>query len=593
MRSVSAQTRLLIEQLNASAGFWEKITSRRDDAGLIARIAESGEPAAVIDVAPFVLSENPSVALAAATAVERLLSAVRPEDLARLDSVFRERSPYAGRYRMEWHRLAPSDLGRLESFTAQRVVLLGLASFHESGYVREEAVRRLAGSNSGAELPFLLIRLNDWVAKIREATRLAVGLKLSPRYAGSLVENLPLVARLGQMARADHGQVAEAVESLLKSADCRNALLRGLESKGRSVRRICFRLAVEAEGSDTRSVLERALADRDALIRLWAARQVSAGLGGKATGELLGIMKGDHFMPVRREALRTLISLWPEEAPAELRRALFDPHASVREEARYHLRKVGEDDFASVYRQALADAVGGEIYSAVSGIGETGTGSDDSMVLPYAAHPSPKARRAALKALARLNGDEHLSVFLTALRDETPAVSREARKALTIRATAVSGERLWEIFSASLSLPHVRHNALNLLSRLGKWDGIYYLIRAAGDHDMRIAERVGWESSAGCHSSIAVSQCRRRSRFCASRARSASAATCWAKASASSCGFRSKVSEWRKNLSCPCPASSLFDRCGNGHQSGPWDSCKGCGKSLCFEFERLQMSRTN
>lgn len=488
MRSVSAQTRLLIEQLNAPAGFWGKITSRRDDAGLIARIADSGEPATVIDVAPFVLSENPSVSRAAAAAVEGLLSGVTPEDLARLDSVFRERSPYAGRYRMEWHRLAPSDLGRLESFTARRVVLLGLASFHESGYVREEAVRRLAGSNSGAELSFLLIRLNDWVAKIREAARLAVGLKLSPRYAGSLVENLPLIAKLGQAARADHGQVAEAVESLLKSADCRDALLRGLESDGRSVRRICFRLAAEAEDSDTRAVFEHALADRDTVIRLWAARQISAGLGGGATEALLEIIKGDHFMPVRREALRALISLWPEKAPAELRRALFDPHASVREEARYQLRKAGEDDFASVYRRALAGAVGGELYSAVGGIGETGTASDDRMVLSYATHPSPKVRRAAIKALARLNGDGHLPVFLTALRDETPAVSREARKALTSRAAAVGGERLWEIFSASSSLPHVRHNALNLLSGLGKWDGIYYLIRAAGDHDVKIAE---------------------------------------------------------------------------------------------------------
>lgn len=487
MRSVSAQTKLIIEQLNAPAGFWGKITSRRDDAGLIVRIAESAEPAAAVDVAPFVLSENPSVARAAAAAVERLLSAVRPEDLARLDSVFRERSPYAGRYYMEWHRLTPSDLGKLESFTAQRVVLLGLASFHESGYVREEAVRRLARSTGGAELPFLLIRLNDWVVKVREAARLAVGLRLSPRYASSVIENLPLVARLGQAARDDHRRVVEAVESLLKSADCRDALLRGLESDDRSVRRICFRLAAEADGADTRAVLEHALADRDTVIRLWAARQVSAGLGGKATENLLDIMKSDHFMPVRREALRALISLWPEKAPAELRRALFDPHASVREEARYHLRQTGEDDLASVYRQALADAVGGELYSTVSGIGETGTASDDHMVLPYAAHPSPKVRRAAIKALARLNEDEHLSVFLTALRDETPAVSREALKALAGRATAVGGERLWEILSA-LSLPHVRHNALNLISMLGKWDSIYYLIRAAGDHNVRIAE---------------------------------------------------------------------------------------------------------
>jgi HEAT repeat protein len=487
VRNVSAQTKALVERLNTPASFWEKITSKRDDAELIARVADSGEPAAVVDLAPFVLSEDPSIARAAASAVEGLLSAVTSEDLARLDSIFRERSPYSGRYRMEWHRLAPSDLGRLEGFTRRGNILLGLASFHESGYVREEAVLRLAKSTGDAEFPFLLIRLNDWVAEVREAARLALGPRLSPRYAGSLVENLALVMRLGQAARVDHSQIVEAVESLLKSAECRDALLRGLESNNRSVRRICFRLAAEAEGRDAPAVLERALADRDTVTRLWAARQVSTGLAGEAAEDLLEIMKGDHFMPVRREALRAFVSRAPEKARAELRRALFDPHASVREEARYHLRKLGEADFASIYRQALTNAEEGDLYSAVNGLGETGTASDDRVVLPYAPHGSAKVRGAAVKALVRLNGDEHLPVFINALGDVTPAVSREARKALAGRAVAAGGGLLWEMFVAS-SLPHVRRNILYLLSRSGKWDAIYYLIRAAGDPDVGIAE---------------------------------------------------------------------------------------------------------
>ncbi|MBV9927310.1 MAG: HEAT repeat domain-containing protein [Acidobacteria bacterium] len=487
MRNVSAQTAALIERLNTPASLWEKITSKRDDAELIEQIADEGEPAAVVDVAPFVLSENPYVARAAAAAVDRLLSAVTPDDWAGLDSIFRERSPYTGRYRMEWHRLAPKDLDRLERFADQRNTLLGLASFHKSGYVREEAVHRLARSDGGAELPFLLIRLNDWVGKVRETARQAIIPRLSPRYGASFVENLPLVARLGLAARDDHGPFVEAVESLLKSDKCLNALLSGLESDDRSVRRICFRLAAEAENSDTRALLERALAEPDTVIRLWAARRVSEGIAGGAAEGLLELMKGDHFMPVRREALRTFVNRVPEKARAELRRALFDQHASVREEARFHLRKAGEADFASIYRTALADAAVGDLYSAVGGIGETGTASDDLLVLPYALRGSTKVRRAAIKSLAKLNGDGHLALFVDALKDETPTVSREARKALAGRATAVGGGRLWDVFSVS-SQPHVRRNALHLLARLGKWDGIHYLIRATGDTDERIAE---------------------------------------------------------------------------------------------------------
>lgn len=348
-------------------------------------------------------------------------------------------------------------------------------------------MRRLARSTGGSELPFLLLRLNDWVGKVREAVQRAIGPRLSPRYAGLLVENLPLVVRLKDSTRADHAPIVEAVESLLKRAECRDALLRGLGSDDRSVRRICFRLAGGAEGTEAAALYGRALADEDTVVRLWAAQQVAARLAGGAAERLLETMSRDHFMPVRREALRGFVRLLPERAPAELRRALFDPHASVREEARYHLAEKGESDFAFVYRQTLANNAERDLYSALGGIGETGTADDSAAVLPYVRHGTAKVRRAAVKALARLNGGAHLDIFLTALRDGSPSVSREARKALASRAAKVGGERLWEIFRAS-AVPHVRRSALYLLSRLGKWDGIYYLVRAAGDHDEETAK---------------------------------------------------------------------------------------------------------
>ena len=128
------------------------------------------------------------------------------------------------------------------------------------------------------------------------------------------------------------------------------------------------------------------------------------------------------------------------------------------------------------------------LYAAISGLGETGSASDDSLLIEYTLHKSAKVRRAVVKALSRLNGGEHLSTFSTALQDEMPGVSREARKALSGRLNVVGGEPLWEIFNSS-TLPFVRRNVLYLISRLGKWDSIYFLLKVAGDSDDTIAER--------------------------------------------------------------------------------------------------------
>lgn len=488
MKNISAQTRALIELLNPPGRFWEKLTGRREDAKLLAQVAEGDDVAAIFYITPFVLSERSEVARAAAIAVDKLTANANPAELAHLDLLFRGDSPYGGRYRVEWHKLAPAELKKLERFDDYSTALLGMASFHKSGFVREEAVKRLDRRSSGTELRFLLIRLNDWVHNVRVAAQKAIISRLQPHHAEDFVASLPLINRLEQAGRSDHRQIIEAIESLLKRTDCRDALLGGLKSSDRSVRRLSFSLAVEATDVDATSIVERALSDQDTVIRLWAARKVSAEFAGETLDKFLARMRTDNFMPVRREALRTLVSRLPQQASVELRRALLDSHVSMREEAQYNLRKSESFDLASFYRQALADNADDKaLAAALSGLGETGSVFDDELLIKYRQHPAAKVRRAMIRALSKLSGEAHLSIFTAALEDKAPGVSKEAQKALSNKASIVGGESLWEIFNSS-PLRHARWNVLRLFTRLSKWDSLYFLIRAAHDNDEELAE---------------------------------------------------------------------------------------------------------
>ena len=487
MRQTSPHIRALIEQLLEPVGLWEKLKGSRDDAAILTAIGDSNERTVLVDVLPFVLAKRPEVAEAAAMSVHKLVLGSTAKELAWLDCALRQRSPYSGDHSYEWHKVSPGQLVLLERFGDASVSLLGMASFHQSGYVREGAIKRLDLITTGAELPFLILRLNDWVSNVRDATYGAISSRLRPEYARHFIANLALVSRLEEAGRADHKALIQQINELLQGAECRTALLKSLKSEDRFIRRASFRLALKATKSDLLGIAQEALTDQDTVIRLWAAQRVASAFDGPTLEAFLELMKRDRFMPVRREALRIDVKRNSPRLSAELRSALLDRHASIREEARYHLRKIDSMDVAAFYREALTAAEGPMLYSGISGLGETGSAADDHLIVSYSSHQVGKIRRAAIKALAKLHGGAHIDVFMEALKDETPHVSSQALKALTDKVSSVSGERIWKLFSLA-TRAHVRRNALSLIERLGKWDSIHYMVRAVCDSDKDITE---------------------------------------------------------------------------------------------------------
>ena len=486
VKSISPETQRLIADLNQPRGFVKTLTTSRIHVSLLISIGNSKEPAAIIEILPLVLSKKRDVAEAATSAVHKLVRETTGEELAWLDYALRQRSPYSGNSCYEWHKISPQDLVSFERFNASSVSLLGMASFHQNGYVREAAINRLNMISGGAELRVLLLRLNDWVSNVRDAAYDAVRSRLRPEYGAAFVASLPLVARLERAGRADHAALIQAINELLQSDECRPALLESLNADNRFIRRASFRLLLDSTGSDLPGIVRQALATKDTVIRLTAAQRVGSLFSGHTLEQFLALMSRDRYMPVRREALRNYVRR-AEQAKSQLLTALIDPHASMRDEARYHLRTIATIDFAAFYRQSLLTGRENDLYAAVSGLGETGSGTDDGLILPYASHGTAKIRKAAIKALAKLNGRAHLDVFLHSLKDEVPSVSSQALNALFDKSSLVTGERIWEIFHSAVT-PHVKRNALSLLQRLSKWESICYLINAIRDANEEVAD---------------------------------------------------------------------------------------------------------
>lgn len=416
--------------------------------------------------------------------LHRFMTRLAPVELAMLDHQVRGADWRVNGFGNElWGNLRPAGVARLaQSESASS--LLGLASLHSIGYIREAAVAALAGLQTGAELPFLLLRLNDWVAPVRAAAAAAILRRLAPANAPAFLANLRVIHRLQNCGQVDPTIIAAMME-LLKRPECEAILQTGMSANDRVVRRLSFQLAVEARPANRSTVFRTLLADPDGTTRHFVVRQCLPGFPPEELPGLVAPLLLDRFMPIRRAALLALAEHRPDSAAEAVRQALLDGHGAIREVARYYSSLAGATDLRAFYLAAIASATGARQAAAIRGLGETGLSGDSARLIPFLHSPRPVIRGAATCALGKLDAEKHLATLVQLLSDPSYRVSAAALPPLVARARQIPLETLESLLLHAKCL-HVRRNALRLILHHGKWRKLPALLTACDDSDPRI-----------------------------------------------------------------------------------------------------------
>lgn len=408
-------------------------TTEPVDAVVLARIERAGAGKvfrAVDELLPFL--PPTSVAAygeAAARALTAVVSRTTPEEIAAFDAWFRERT-YAGPYWPIWDHIRAKPVAQ---WLRVYPVVLKVATCSPNGYARERAVELLAETvNDGSELPFLLLRLNDWVPPIRFIAAKAVKARLTQEHDHAWVRCLGLLRRVQVGGRSDHGWLARPVEALLQAETSRGALASGLESTSVEVRRACTRLAIGLVG--TTDLLRRALTDADPITSGSASAALCRILQGEPLRDVLEVMRKGNAT-ARALALETTCACFPESAESYLRDALLDPATHVREVARFQWKKTSENmsripaiDFAAFYRTNIVEHGGPRFVTALRGLAEVGTMEDIPAFRAYAQDPRARVREAAILGLGRIDGAKHIDLLEQGMRDTNLRVVKAAHR---------------------------------------------------------------------------------------------------------------------------------------------------------------------
>lgn len=477
MWMLSGQAQVLVRQLyEVRSSTWRLLRPSREERiiAILERLKEHGELAAAVSVAGCLFESSERIKTTASRTLYHLLSLVSPDQLIHLSGGI---GWSWGHYISDdWEKLKPHGVSALLVDPQSRTAVLGLLSFHRSGYVRQEAVRLLDRQGTGEELPYLLIRQNDWVGVIVDEAQRAVNKRLVPSYLPHFVRTLPLVVHLLKFTRHDLSPVVRKVVEMLAQPQYDAVLAEAINTSSLQVRREIVRVAVDLPREYRARAIRHGLSSTDAIIRLTCAKRVAESFSGTELQQVTTRLQLDRFMPARREGFRLEAEGNPVAASTIWERALLDPHASIRELARYSLGRIGAFDPAAFYRRMIAEK--GLSPPAASGLAESGDQGDVETLRNLLLHPQPSFRLIAVRGVARIAGKGAADDLLRSLRDGSPSVVREAKRRLEPFASEVRSEDLFAIVNQADS-EHAKRCAVELIFDKGKWQSLPWLIQIA------------------------------------------------------------------------------------------------------------------
>ena len=390
--------------------------------------------------------------------VDFLLADAKGEDLIKIDQGTRE------------HRIFLEHIKMLDELTLPTNIL-GLLSFNASGYIRERALKKLVTRFDGIELPFLLLRLNDWIEIIHHQALAALKERLVRDYGKHFAASLFLIKHLSTLGRYNHNGTQELIASVLCTPHYIPELLNSMQSKVASQRLFALNLLLKIDSSiAAKAAINAALSSADASLRLRALEFACKNNKVNLVELPITALLQDKAAPVRLEALRWLAE--KQDCREILLAAFFDSSSAVRLFARYKLKDV---DAKAVYLQNLKSKEKSLLFT-LRGLFEIEAIFDVEAIKALTREANGKVRALAFKLLLVQNSSEDKSDLLfQALVDKSNHCSRAAHEYLSANPDAVQLESLFALANQNLYIK-AQCSLIAAIADAPPWINLPYLL---------------------------------------------------------------------------------------------------------------------
>ncbi len=353
------------------------------------------------------------------------------EDYKYLDYYFRNRSSI--KYNIEWKDMNSQLFIRDFMSEREKIIIYGLSTFHPNGYFREKNLVELKKYNTGEELKYIFLRINDCVYNIAKLAEKEVIERLKTSKVSEIIEILPLVYRAKNWGKCNINIIENIIDELFKNSNNINLILTQIKSNNVFIRKLCYRTLIDIN-YDVNSLLECIIKEVSPELRYMVYKSLLI------KGENIETyLERDKYYKIRLEWLKVVKEKDIEEKKEKLIEKLFDKNEFIREATREILSKSYKIDFKDFYKQYLKTRT----KDSLMGIYDLATESDKEIFEEYIENNSINIKIIALKGLAKISFYEHKDLFLSLLESNNKVISLQAVKIISENILQIKDDNIW------------------------------------------------------------------------------------------------------------------------------------------------------
>lgn len=418
----------------------------------------------------------------AAETITGYMESLTSNGLVKLDEEFRQYTSME--WNTDWAKVSATEIGNKVRRREDYLNVLRLGTFHPNGFFREKCLRLL--TEDAESLPYLLLRLNDWVRPIREQIISPAEEMISKASAEALICSLPFLEKVGRGSRREHSCYQRIQSAVVKRIRERITELDfgKINKFDFGVKRYLYHLILRNNLIGKERADELLFSERNNQCKEMIIRDI-LGYYNNSIEELDGYLTNKSAV-VRRMALEKKYELLKATWEG-LEVMLLDASKSIREMVCYILRKHTDMDIAGFYRSYLESE---HRDAAILGLGENGLEGDAELLMPFLEAERERTVCNTIKALGSLMGEKGAEVFWKYLSDDRVSVAKRAYLAVRTNGIQFGAARLYEGFLQARESFQRRYFILLLLEVSSTWKRLPYLLQLFQYEDSNLQRKI-------------------------------------------------------------------------------------------------------
>lgn len=351
----------------------------------------------------------------------------------------------------------------------QYAAILRLGTFHSNGYFRQMCMEKLAQYPDN--LPFFVMRLNDWVNEIRQSAYQLAVKRICVCGIQELFSAMPILDKVKNSRRRNESHLT-SIEAEIQEQIRKNFTSYPLN--------LIHTYDITVKNSIYRFLNQNKVLELSQMERLCSLEKT--GYGKRLL--LLGIFKhfdctedmilgylSDKSAIVRYHALDYYYAK-RKDVWDGLEHMLMDKSRKIRDNVNYILKKHTDFDVLAYYKEQLQKQAH---IIAILGIGENGSREDMDIILPYFGSSDERFIKAALQSYGMLAKEQGEEIYWKYLLHPSILLSKQAYRLIKKYDIHYGSKILYETYLECQNRPAAEDFVL-LLTKEPSWCSLPYLL---------------------------------------------------------------------------------------------------------------------